>query len=115
DDAADAAATARLRGERAGALECAAGALPAARGAGEHPDREPVDRGAALPPAAPPGARPDRAAARGDDAEGAVAAETGVVDARRPRLGALRARARGARGRPRARAPARPLQRQGLL
>ena len=49
-DAADAAPAARLRGERAGALERAARAVPPARGAGEHPDRELHDVGAVLPP-----------------------------------------------------------------
>ena len=39
DLAADAAAAARLRGQRARALERAARAVPPARGAGEHPDR----------------------------------------------------------------------------
>ena len=37
----DAAPAARLRGKRAGAFERAAGAVPSARGAGKHPDREP--------------------------------------------------------------------------
>ncbi len=51
DVTADAAAAARLRGERAGAFERAAGAVPPARGAGEHPDRELHDVGAVLPSA----------------------------------------------------------------
>ena len=50
DDEADAAAAARLRGERAGALQRAARALPAARGAGEHPRRELLHVGPVLPP-----------------------------------------------------------------
>ena len=41
DLTADAAAAARLRGQRAGALERPARALPPARRAGEHPGREP--------------------------------------------------------------------------
>ena len=75
DLAADAAAPARLRGQRPRALERAARAVPAARRPGEHPDRELHDGGAVLPPAPPPGARPDRPAARRDDAQGAAAAE----------------------------------------
>ena len=72
---------ARLRGQRPGALERAARAVPPASGAGEHPHRELHDRRAVLPPAAPAGARPERAAADRDDAEGPAAAEGGVVDA----------------------------------
>src|SRR5207302_7811679 len=78
----DAPAPARLRGERAGALERPPRALPPARRAGEHPRREHDDRGAVLPPAAAAGARPGRAAAGRDDAEGAVAAAPGGVVAR---------------------------------
>src|SRR4051812_19660876 len=89
DLTADAAAPARLRGQRPRALERAAGAVPAARGAGEHPDRELHDRRAVLPPAAPPGARPERAAAGRDDAEGPAALEAGLLDARRPGAGLL--------------------------
>ena len=74
DLTADAAAAARLRGQRPRALERAARAVPAARRAGEHPGRQLHDRRAVLPPAAPAGARPDRAAARRDDAEGPAAA-----------------------------------------
>ena len=81
DLTADAAAPARLRGQRPRALERAARALPPARRAGEHPDRELHDRRAVLPPAAPAGARPERAAARRDDAEGAAAAEGRGLDA----------------------------------
>ena len=50
--------------------------------------------GAVLPPAAPPGARPERAPARRDDAEGPAAAEGGGVDAGRPRRGRVPAGAR---------------------
>ena len=57
--AADAAAAARLRGQRPGALERAARAVPPARGAGEHPHRQLHDLGAVLPPPAPAGARRD--------------------------------------------------------
>ena len=95
DLAADAAAAARLRGQRAGALERAARAVPPARRAGEHPDRQLHDRRAVLPPAAPAGARRERAAARRDDAEGPAPAAS-----RRPSTleeladGALPARAR---------------------
>ena len=64
DVAAVAAAAARVRGQRARALERAARALPAARSAGEPPDRQLHDGGAVLPPAAPAGARRDRASAR---------------------------------------------------
>ena len=71
----DAAAPARVRGQRPRAFERAARALPPARRAGEHPHRELHDRGAVLPPAAAAGARPERAAARRDDAEGPAAAE----------------------------------------
>ena len=74
DVAADAAPAARLRGQRARALERAARALPPVGGAGEHPRRQPVDGRAVLPPAAAPGARRAPAAARRDDAEGAAAA-----------------------------------------
>ena len=81
----DAAAPARLRGQRPGALERAARALPPARGPGEHPHRELHDGRAVLPPPAAPGARPERAAARRDDAEGAAAPEGRGVDARRAR------------------------------
>ena len=52
------------------------------------------DGGAVLPSAPPPGARRDGAAARRDDAEGAAAPEAGGLDARRPRRGPVRARAR---------------------
>ena len=72
--AADAAAAARLRGQRARALERAAGALPPVGGAGEHPRRQPVDGRAVLPSAAAAGARRAAAAARRDDAEGPAAA-----------------------------------------
>ena len=84
-DAAHAAAAARLRGERPGALERAARAVPPARRAGEHPHRELHDVGAVLPPAAAPGARRDGAAARRHHAERPAAPQAGGRDARRPR------------------------------
>ena len=74
DVTAHAAAPARLRGQRARALERPARAVPPVDGAGEHPGRQLLDRRAVLPPAAPAGARAARAAARRDDAEGAAAA-----------------------------------------
>ena len=92
DGAADAAPTARVRGERPRALEREARALPPARRAGEHPDRELHDRGAALPPSAQAGARRDRPSARRDDAQGAPAPEAGRLDARRSQRRPLRAR-----------------------
>ena len=64
DLTADAAAPARLRGQRPGAFERTARAVPPARRAGEHPDRQLHDGRAVLPPAAPAGARPERAPAR---------------------------------------------------
>ena len=90
----DAAAPARLRGQRPRALERAAGAIPPARRAGEHPDRQLHDRRAVLPPDAPAGARPERAAAGRDDAEGPAAPEAGGLDAGRPRRGLVQAGAR---------------------
>ena len=54
--AADAPAPARVRGERARALERPDGALPPALRAGEHPDRQLVDGGAVLPRPPPSGA-----------------------------------------------------------
>ena len=105
---------ARLRGQRARALERPARAVPAAGRAGQHPDRELHDRGPVLPPAPPPGARRDGAAARRDDAEGPAAPQARRLDAR----GALDRRVPARDPRPDGRlrrAPARPLQRQGLL
>ena len=80
DLTADVAAAARLRGQRARALECSAGAVPPARRAGEHPHRQRHDGRAVLPPAAAPGARPLRPPVDRDDAEGAAAAEGGDVE-----------------------------------
>src|ERR671935_1958428 len=78
---ADPAAAARLRGQRPRALERPVGAVPSARGPGEHPDRQLHDCGAVLPPPAPAGPRPERAAADRDDAERPPAAQAGSLDA----------------------------------
>ena len=114
DVAADASPAARLRGERPGALERAAGAVPATGRAGQHPNRELHDGRPVLPPPAAPGARRDRAAARRDDAEGPPPPQARLLRARGPRGRLLPRRhprsRRGRRG-----APADPLQRQGLL
>ena len=75
DLAAFAAASARLRGQRARAFERAARALPAARRAGEPSDRQLHDGGAVLPPAAQAGARRHGASARRRHSEGPAAAE----------------------------------------
>ena len=75
------AASPRVRGQRARALERAARAVPAAGRPGQHPDRELHDGRAVLPPASPSGARRDRTTADRDDAEGPSAPEAGVVDA----------------------------------
>ena len=77
DLATDAAAAARLRGLRPRALLGAARALPAARRRGQHPGRQPHDAGAVLPPAAPPGADRQAAAARRHDAEEPAAPAAG--------------------------------------
>ena len=82
DVAADAAAPARLRGQRPRALERAARAVPPAGSAGQHPDRELHDGGPVLPPPPSAGARRHRAAARRDDAEGPAPAQAGRLDAR---------------------------------
>ena len=63
DDAADPAAPPRLRGRRPRALERADRALHPARLGGQHPPRQPDHRGPVLPPAAPPGADRQAAAA----------------------------------------------------
>ena len=115
DLAADAAASARLRGERARALERAARALPPAGRAGQHPDRELHDGRAVLPSPPPPGARRDGATADRDDAEGPAPAQAGRRRrSRSSSTGSFRPvipdPTRGSR-----RAPARSLQRQGLL
>ena len=85
---ADAAAAARIRGQRPRALERAARAVPPAGRAGQHPDRELHDRGPVLPPAPPPGARRDRPAAGRDDAEGPAPPQAGRLHDRGP-LGGL--------------------------
>ena len=74
DDAADAAAPPRLRGRRPRALERADRALHPARRRGQHPPRQPDDRGPVLPPAPPPGADRQAAAARGVHARRACCA-----------------------------------------
>ena len=112
----DAAAPARVRGQRPRALERAARALPPARRAGEHPHRQLHDRRAVLPPAAAAGARPERAAARRDDAEGAAPAEGRRIDARRPRpRGGSSSCSTPTRLRQGGRAAARALHREDLL
>ena len=73
DFAPHAAAAARVRGQRARALERPAGALPAARGPGEHPHRHAQHGGAVLPSPPPAGARSQRPPAGRHDAEGAPA------------------------------------------
>ena len=115
DLAPDAAAPARVRGQRPGALERAARALPAARRPGEHPHRELHDRRAVLPPAAAPGARPERAPARRDDAEGPAAAEGRGVAARRARRRRASSSCSTRRRATSRRPPARPLHREDLL
>src|SRR4029077_7386208 len=94
---ADAAAPARLRGQRPRALECAPRAISPAGRAGEHPDRELHDCRAVLPPAAPSSARSERSATGRDDAEGPAAAEAGGLDAGRSLPGRVPARARRTR------------------
>ena len=83
-DAPDAAAAARLRGLRPGALLRAPGALAPARRRGQHPRRLPLDAGAVLPPAAPPGEDRQAAPARRDDAEVAAAPAAGDEPHRAP-------------------------------
>ena len=85
-------------GQRSRALQRPAGTLPPARREREHPSELHHCR-AVLPPAAAAGARPDRAAARRDDAEGAAAAEGVLVDARRSHRGQLPAGDRRSRRR----------------
>ena len=75
-------APSRVRRQRAGAFERATRTVPAARGAGEHPDREPHDLRAVFPPRAQAGARRHGASAHRDDAEGLAAAEAGVLEHR---------------------------------
>src|SRR3954470_7273694 len=111
----DAVAPPRVRRQRAGAFERAARALPPARGAGEHPRLQLLDRGAVLPSGPAPGARPGRPAARGDDSEGPPSPPAGIVDARRPRRRLIRARSRRSRRRAKEGAAARRLLREALL
>ena len=80
----DAAAPARLRGLGPRALLRPHGALPAARGRGQHPRREPDHAGAVLPPAAAPGARGQAAPAGDHDPEVAAAPAAGDVADRAP-------------------------------
>ena len=100
DLAADAPASTRLRGQRAGALEREAGEIPPAGGTGEHPHRQRDDRGPVLPPASASGARSERPPAGRDDPERAPAAEGSRVDPGRPDLGLVRAGARRPARRP---------------
>ncbi len=115
DDAPDAAAPARLRGLRPGALLGAARALPDPRRRGQHPRREPHDAGAVLPPAAPPGAGGEAAAAGDHDPEVAAAAAAGDVADRAPVRVALLPGAERAADRRGEGHPPGPLQRQDLL
>ena len=94
DLAAHAAAAARLRGLGPRALERPARALPPGRGRGEHPGGQLHHAGPVLPPAAPPGARVQAAAADRDDAEEPAAAAGGHIDGRGAGRGRLRARDR---------------------
>ena len=114
-DAPDAAAAARLRGLRPGALLRAPGALAAARRRGQHPRRLPLDPGAVLPPAAAPGEDRQAAAAGRDDAEVAAAPAAGDEPHRAPLGHAVLPRAGGAARRQREGLAPDPLQRQGLL
>ncbi len=82
-----AAAAPRLRGLRPRALLRAPGALPRARGGGQHPRGQPDDARAVLPPAAPPGAHRQAAAARDHDPEVAAASAAGKQRHRRPGRG----------------------------
>ena len=114
DVTADPSAPARLRGQWPRALERTARAVPSARCAGEHPDRELHDRRASTSTAAPPGARPERAPAGRDDAE-VCSAEGARVEARRSGRWSVQAALGGIRPRRRRRAPARGLLREALL
>ena len=82
DQPPDAAAAARLRGLRPGALERPDRALPGARRRGQHPHRQPDHAGPVLPPAAPPGAGPQGAAAGRLHPQGPAAAAAGGLIAR---------------------------------
>ena len=101
------AAAARLRRPGAGALERAHRALPRPLRRGQHAGRLPVDAGAVLPPAALPGPRPGREAARRDHAEEPAAPPALRLDARGAGRGPLRAGARRRERRAGARAPRR--------
>ena len=72
----------RLRGQRARALQRAAGALPAARRPRQHARRQLLDRGAVLPPAPRPGDRTDRAPAGDHDPQAAAEAARVVLHTR---------------------------------
>ena len=76
------------------ALERAPRALPPGRGRGEHPGGQLHHAGPVLPPAAPPGAGVQAAAADRDDAEEPAAAAGGHLDRDRAGRGRLRARDR---------------------
>ena len=117
DQPPDAAAAARVRGLRAGALERPDRALPGPRRRGQHPDRQPDHRRPVLPPAAPPGADPQGAAADRLHPEGAAAARPRLLDDGRPdrrRVPPHPRRPEG-RGPPREGRAPRPLHRQDLL
>ena len=94
DDPAHAAAPARLRGRRARALERPDRALHPARLRGQHPARQPDHRGPVLPPAAPPGADREAAAAGRLHAEGPAAPAAAASSARGADRGRLPVRAR---------------------
>ena len=92
-------------------------ALPAARRRGQHPRGQLHHAGPVLPPAAPPGARHQAAAAGRDDAEEPAAAPRRDLHGRRAGRRQLRARDRrpDPAGRPRRRHQAGALLGQGLL
>ena len=119
DLAADAAAAPRLRGLGPRAFERPARALPPGGRRGQHPRGQLHHAGPVLPPAAPPGARLEAAAARGDDAEEPAAPSGGHLDGGGARRRRVRARDRRpalrGRRRPQPRDEARALLRQGLL
>jgi hypothetical protein len=115
DLAPDAAAAARLRGLRPGALLGAARALPAARRRGQHPRRQLHHAGPVLPSAAPPGADRQAAAAGDDDAEEPAAPAGRSLASRRPDRGPLPARCSPSPASTRAGHAAAAVQRQDLL
>ena len=96
DHAADDAAAARLRGLGSRALQRAPRAVPAARGRGQHPRRQPHDAGADVPPHPAPGEDPQAAPADHHDAEVAAAAAAGVQPDRAPLRDAVLPRPRRA-------------------